>query len=160
MNHGPIPTRLAFISDLTTLPQGTKVRFLGCVTDYSQTSGTLVLQHAYPPAPSQCARVLIDVNLLLENLKSTDTRIGEWVNVMGYIERQGGTSQAPRELDGRVRSRKRKPGVDAVNQWNGGEVKVQAIMLWSAGAIKLSEYEKSLEGRKRREEESVPKANC
>jgi len=157
MNHGPLPTRLAFISDLPNLAQGTKVRFLGCVTGYTLSTGTLTLQHAYPPPPHRCATVQVDANLLLENMKSTDARVGEWLNVIGYIERGASKTQGPKDLEEGSRIRKRKPRTEDVVE-RGGEVKVQAVMLWSAGAIKLREYEKHLEDRKRMEQDHAAAA--
>jgi hypothetical protein len=67
----------------------------------------------------------VDVNLLLGTLHSTDTRVGEWVNVMGYI-RVPSSKQDPRSEDKQA------------------NISVQAIVLWSAGSVKLDEYEKFL----------------
>lgn len=78
------------------------------------------------------------MNLLLENLKSTDTQVGEWLNVMGYVQRVDGS--------GAVRKSSRPDGGKGPNE--GHAVKVQAVMLWSAGAVKVWEYEKAVEMRK------------
>lgn len=67
----------------------------------------------------------MDVNLLLGTLHSTDTQLGEWVNVMGYIT-------------GPLSSQHRNSGDKKAN------VFVQAIVLWSAGSVKLNEYENFL----------------
>lgn len=67
----------------------------------------------------------MDLNLLLSTLHSTDIQIGEWVNVMGYVTE-------PRSKQDRT-SEDKKNGVF-----------VQAIVLWSAGSIKLDRYEKAL----------------
>ena len=67
----------------------------------------------------------MDVNLLLGTLHSTDTRVGEWVNVMGYIT---------------VPSSKQ----DRTCEDKQANISVQAIVLWSAGSVKLDEYEKFL----------------
>jgi hypothetical protein len=67
----------------------------------------------------------VDVNLLLGTLHSTDTRIGEWVNVMGYIT---------------VPSSKQ----DCRSKAKQANVSVQAVVLWSAGSVKVDEYEKFL----------------
>ena len=92
------------------------------VSRYNTKSGQLTLQHNYPAGTS--ATVLVDVNLLLETLTSTDTQIGEWVNVMGYVTaaEQKGQGQA----------------IQAYVSC------IQAILLWSAGAIKIDNYEKFL----------------
>lgn len=139
MSNGPLASTLVFLSSLPSSPTGLKVRFLGCVTHYALASGTLTLQHAYPPPPAVNAIALVDVTLLLEGLKREDTEVGAWVNVIGYVEdvvKEGG-----RKMNG---IRKEQGGVEA-----GGPVmvRVKAIMLWSAGGVKVGEYERVLEER-------------
>lgn len=145
MNNGPLPTRLVFLSDLPAIAPGTKVRFLGCITDYNQATGCLALQHAYPPPPSPCLTAIVDVNILLERLKSTDTRIGEWLNVMGYVEAH------PEPLEEKSSHRRGHHNHVKREERKGGKptarVRVQAVMLWSAGAVRLAEYEKALAAR-------------
>ena len=77
---------------------------------------------------------LVDVSLLLEGLKITDTQVGAWVNVIGYIG-----SVLP-ERGGRGTGNRREEST--------AEVKVQAIMVWYAGAIATDEYESALLRRK------------
>jgi hypothetical protein len=74
-------------------------------------------------------KALVDIELVLESIKSFETRIGEWVNVMGYV---GASKQVPSNLLNEVQS----------------EVRIQAILLWSAGPVKIDRYEDSLEQRK------------
>jgi len=76
---------------------------------------------------------MVDVRLLLNTLKSNETSIGEWVNVMGYV-----TSE---QTQGRAVSPK-------------PEIKIQAIVLWSANSFNLEGYEKSLDQKK--VDESAP----
>ena len=143
MNNGPLPTRLVFLSSLSTTPPGTKVRFLGCVTHYNQATGVLALQHAYPPPPSPGSTALVDVNLLLEGLRTTTTAIGEWVNVMAYVE-----APPQRLKKNRADGRDCRRGISMECQRaEAATVRVQAVMLWSAGAIKLAEYEAALASR-------------
>ena len=107
------------------------------VTKYSSATGILHLEHAYPASTvkdNRSVTALVDVDLLIGNLKATNVQAGEWVNVIGYV--QGDTS------DGN------KDGMQAGNKVVV-EVKVQAMMLWSAGQVELREYEKSV--RKRNE---------
>ena len=147
MNNGPLPTRLVFLSDLPTQARGTKIRFLGCVTRYMVSTGIMELQHAYPPPPHTPTVALVDVNVVLESLKREDMQLGAWVNVMGYVgevlrEGKRGQENGQRKT---VLAKKKEDGVP------GGpravRVRVQAIMLWSAGAVKIGEYEGSLEER-------------
>ena len=89
---------------------------------YDIPTGTLTLQHAYPPSsPGQPYRIaLADVNLLLETIKSTETQVGEWVNVMGYVKDRDASTDAEASA-------------------------IQATMLWSAGSVRLEAYERSVE---------------
>lgn len=139
MNNGPPPTRLIFLSSLATTPPGTKVRFLGCVTRYNQATGVLTLQHAYPPPPSPCSTALVDVNLLLEGLTAIDTTIGEWVNVMAYVEDRAPRLKNRAGCRGDLSMESQKTEV--------ATVRVQAMMLWSAGAVRLADYETALASR-------------
>ncbi|KAL8782216.1 MAG: hypothetical protein Q9213_005582 [Squamulea squamosa] len=139
MSSGPLPTRLIFLSDLPTCSRDEKVRFLGCVSNYNVSTATLNLQHAYPASSSNAhVTAAVDVNIVLERLKHTDTQVGEWVNVMGYVqgvEEQRGGNKGVKYGNGKRVS-------------EGKVVRVQAVMLWSAGGVKVWEYEKALEMRK------------
>lgn len=84
---------------------------------------------------------LVDVNLLLSTLKATDTQVGEWVNVIGYVEVSDEASAARQQQRGAKDAARRMTGVS----------RVQAVMLWSAGAVRITDYEKVLEERKRLE---------
>jgi len=119
--NGPIPTKITLLADLPKFPPGSKVRFLGCVTKYSTKSAVLTLEHNHPARNS--LKAAVDVKLLLNTLKSHETQIGEWVNVMGYIEH---TKQST-------------PGIDDL------EVRIQALVLWSSGPFNLQSYERSLD---------------
>lgn len=106
------------------------------VTGYTSKTGILALQHAYPPPPHRSQTAWVDVNLLLSTMKTTDTQRGEWVNVVGYVE--------GRRTISRPESRTAEGGPDEVVG-----VKVQAVMLWSAGDVKLGQYEKTVVDRTR-----------
>lgn len=94
------------------------------VTNYSTKTAVLTLEHNHPPGNG--LKALVDIELLLGSIKSHESRIGEWVNVMGYIS-------APKQ--------------NQSVQPNGVkmEVLVQAIVLWSAGPLKLDRYEEGLD---------------
>ena len=144
MSNGPLPSTLTFLSSLNSIPIGSKVRFLGCVTSYKVSSATLSLQHPYQSSQAGPTIALVDVTLLLESLKREDTQIGAWVNIIGYVE---GSSEDERAMKKGV-----KRGSEGV--LSGGDsgiawVRVKAIMLWSAGGVKMGEYEKALEDRLR-----------
>ncbi len=90
-------------------------------------------------------------------MKSSDTNVGEWVNVIGYI------SLPPLEsLDAFQEGIARRPESEKGKQANGQKqrrmlqehckvVHVQAVLLWPAGAIRLSDYEKIVRERKEME---------
>ncbi|KAL8763081.1 MAG: hypothetical protein Q9184_001041 [Pyrenodesmia sp. 2 TL-2023] len=151
MSTAPLPTRLTFLSDLPTIPPGEKVRFLGCVTHYSTVTGTITLQHAYSSTSvpqTICPTATVDVNLLLSALKSTDTQVGEWVNVLGYVQGLVDNDGAIRRVVGRVGAGLRDMNKHKVER-QIGIVGVQAVMLWSAGGVRLADYEKAVEMRKK-----------
>jgi Telomere capping, CST complex subunit len=78
----------------------------------------------------------VDILLPLSTVKPTDTQFGEWVNVIGYVTEGSSTPGSN--------------GGDKKNAPKAGErvaARVQAIVLWSAGAVNIGEYEKVLEDR-------------
>jgi hypothetical protein len=83
---------------------------------------TLTLEHNHPRGAS--LKALVDVKLLLNTLKSNETRIGEWINVIGYVV---------------------SPQREEANDSTVESVTVQAIVLWSSGPLKLDSYEKCLD---------------
>ncbi|EKD13897.1 uncharacterized protein L3040_005490 [Drepanopeziza brunnea f. sp. 'multigermtubi'] len=124
VQNGPIPTRLTLLSNLRNFSPGSKVRFLGCVTKYSTQTAILTLEHNHPPG--NLLKAQVDVRLLVSTLKSNETQVGEWVHVMGYIandQKPNGTTN--RNLD----------------------VGIQAVVLWCAGPLSLTGYERSLDQR-------------
>jgi hypothetical protein len=66
----------------------------------------------------------VDVNLLLDTLGHEKTRVGEWVNVIGYVTRK-------------QRMNKASPGDLAVH--------VQALVVWSTGPLDVQRYEKAFD---------------
>ncbi|KAM5352418.1 hypothetical protein ACJ41O_005141 [Fusarium nematophilum] len=125
MSRGPVPSQLHLLSDLPSLHIGDKVRFLGCVTSYSTSSGCLLLGHPYPKDAD--VTVLVDVSLLLETITSEQTRVGEYLNVIGYIT-----------------AKKVLRGLDAPDR-ETSQVSVQALVVWSTGPLALHRYEKILD---------------
>lgn len=85
----------------------------------------------------------MDVNLLLESLKREDTQVGAWVNVVGSTE--GVANEAPGE--GKVRKGSTTNGEGELGN-RTVRVRVKAVMLWSAGAVRLGEYEEIVHARK------------
>ncbi|RKU44417.1 hypothetical protein DL546_006563 [Coniochaeta pulveracea] len=119
MSFGPLPSQLCLLSALPLKSIGDKVRFLGCVKAYTLSTATLQLQHR--DASHATVTALVDVRLVLERLTSDQRRTGEWVNVMGYVTA--------------ILSDNRRPGELLVH--------VQALLLWSAGALDIQQYQAS-----------------
>ena len=92
---------------------------------------------------------LVDVNLLLSTLKTTNTQVGEWVNVIGYLEVSNEPSAVRQQQRG-GESAQQRGGKEAARRTTG-VYRVQAVMLWSAGAVRIADYERVLEERKRLE---------
>lgn len=93
------------------------------MTGYDKKSAILTLEHNFPV--DNGIKASVNVQLLLNILKSHETRIGEWVNIVGYIV----------DKDGQQGTKNRVPTT---------EISVQAIVLWSSGAIQLDAYERSI----------------
>ncbi|KAG5742713.1 hypothetical protein H9Q69_014355 [Fusarium xylarioides] len=130
MSRGPVSSQLHLLSNLPSVPVGDKVRFLGWydrVTSYSTSSACLFLSHLYPR--DSIATAVVDVSLLLESLTAEQTRVGEFVNVIGYITEQKMTCD------------KKQPSQESK------QVCVQAIVLWSTGPMDLEKYEKLLDSK-------------
>ncbi|KAF2230703.1 hypothetical protein EV356DRAFT_508334 [Viridothelium virens] len=128
---GPVPSRLVFLSDLPDIPDGEKVRFLGCVEEYDSLNGRLIVRHDYPHTSSNITIACVDIEHLLESINSLDMSKGAWVNLVGY-------KTPPSRLDlGTVQN----------STQTERHVYLQAVMIWSAGALKLKEYEEALISR-------------
>lgn len=73
----------------------------------------------YPPNTN--ISVSVTIELVLETLQPGMTRIGEWLNVVGYV-------------------------VDRpVGKTDKADAHVQALMVWSTGPMNVQQYERALE---------------
>jgi hypothetical protein len=97
------------------------------VTKYATKTAVLTLQHDHPPGNR--LRAFVNIRLVLETIKAQETQVGEWVHVMGYVD----TS---------------RPKPNGLGEENLNGVHVQAIVLWSAGPMKLDRYEEVMDRRK------------
>ena len=95
---------------------------LHSVLAYSPSSARLKLAHDYPQDSNVTA--VVDVNLLLETLGHEQTRVGEWVNVVGYVT-----------------SKRRASKPDS----GGLSVNVQALLVWSTGPLDVQRYERTFD---------------
>lgn len=89
------------------------------MTSYSTATATLTLGHLYPEGTD--VTVKVDAQLVLHRLASDMVQVGQWLNVIGTVEKHY------RSAPGRPRSL------------------VQALLIWSTGGpFDLAEYEASL----------------
>ena len=109
---------------------------MNIVEKYDMTSGTLSLVHDYPKTVDRPVLALVNIDHVLESVESTDLEVGAWVNVVAYVTdaEEDTTLIRPRKS-----SRRKRRAVG---------VRVQAIMLGSAGMLNVVTYEKALEDRK------------
>jgi hypothetical protein len=141
MNNSPEASQLVLLSRLPDAASGTKVRFLGwfvyvstlsisfpfpdhhtqSVDIYDSMSAILHLKDRFASTavPSTSGSASVNVAYVLDALNLELTQVGAWVNVIGYVRNAA---------DGHSDSGKASCLVDAV-------------VIWSAGAIKLDEYE-------------------
>ncbi|KAI2605847.1 CST complex subunit Ten1 [Hypoxylon fragiforme] len=123
MSRAALPSVRCLLSNLCTRNIWDKVRFLGCVTEYSTHSATLTLQHDFPKQNN--IKVGVNVTLLLESLKLEHIDIGQWVHVIGCI-----TSIKQRPLK--------------TTDFSTATVEVQALALWIAEDLDITSYETTL----------------
>jgi hypothetical protein len=90
---------------------------------YSTATACLELGHLHPPGSQVTASV--DIRLVLELINPELTRVGEWVNVLGYKTAQ----EQPRRTE--------LPDVAC----DGAVVRVQALHIWTTGPLDLPRYE-------------------
>ncbi|KAL9637672.1 MAG: hypothetical protein Q9164_002061 [Protoblastenia rupestris] len=143
MFSAPLPSTLTLLSQLPQDAPGSKLRFLGCVTSYNSRAGILELQHSCPHLSSTAVIAMVDLNLLLENINREDMEIGAWVNVVGYLGDVATDTEESNHRRKRVRDEEFSKGRRTLR------VEVQAVLLWNAGGVKLTDYEKAVEERTR-----------
>lgn len=144
---GPVPTRLVFLHELSSLPLHTKVRFLGwyvnklfidkrstnmrSVTRYDVGRGRLELEHNFPPVQGKkkkrdslaaSRRVSVDIYHVLKTITRDQLQVGSWLNVFGYV----------------------RSGMQGNEDANNNQLYVEAVMVSDAGAVRIAEYEQSL----------------
>jgi hypothetical protein len=91
----------------------------------------LTLKHHYPPESTKPAKTTVDINLLLESIKSTDIEIGAWINVLGYVTWSTHANKT------RVASVEKKSGKALLRR-----SLVKPLLIHSAGSIDVGKYEK------------------
>ncbi|KAJ5257116.1 hypothetical protein N7478_013220 [Penicillium angulare] len=144
--NGPRPSTRAFLCDLPQLPADSKIRFLGCVSQYNVAVGHLILEHNYPRSKTGPNTVSVDINAVLESLTAEDLRVGTWLNVLGYVRDSSCPPEASfssSEHDSQF-SNSEYATVTIPVKVPARPVIVEALMVFPAGAIALGEYERIL----------------
>ena len=99
------------------------------VSKYDVSTGCLILEHNYPLGGTEPAIINVDINLLLEAVKAVDLQVGALLNVLGYVRKRPSTAIRTRSASGPLERK---------------SVDVEAVMIWSAGAVRIGEYERVL----------------
>ena len=86
---------------------------------YDSEDAILRLRDRFPATSATSGAANVNVNNLLDVLNVETTQVGAWVNVIGYV-RQDTETQSTSNLKAST---------------------VDAVLIWSAGAIKLEDYE-------------------
>lgn len=132
-SNGPSPSKHVFIHQLMKQENNVKVRFLGCVVDYCDNTGHLTIEHNYPHGTEMelPRRTTVDINLILSTTKIDVLQSGSWINIIGYVRHKP-----------LLKTQQTRPGRTGTLQ---RQSTVQAVLVWSAGAVHVEDYEKTLE---------------
>lgn len=122
--------------------------------DYAAPAGRLTLGHRCPRDAE--ATVAVDVGLVLEGMGHEMTRVGAWLNVLGYVteaaaeREQPGDETTARGMTGSTtrsssrRSRKGKGKGKGSGRLRAPDACVQALLVWPTGPLDVGRYEKIL----------------
>lgn len=86
----------------------------------------MVLKERFPSS-SKHITACVDVKNITDSLDVKLTQVGAWINVVGYYK------EPIAVIDGKTRTDTDKSVATSV--------KVDAVLIWSAGAVKLDDYE-------------------
>ncbi|WPH01795.1 Hypothetical protein R9X50_00464800 [Acrodontium crateriforme] len=124
----PTGSQLALLSQLHMIKPGTQIRFLGCVHSYDVQTATLLLRDHYPATTSDVATAAVNVEHVLDDLDHGLSQVGAWLNVIATVV---DATRLGHPFFHESDSRARLPNVTFVD----------ASIVWSAGTIKLDQYE-------------------
>ena len=102
---------------------------------YDEATGTVHIEHNYTPEASLITTAKVDMNAVLGTAPESCFEIGSWINVIGYIRASVDGTRIRRTLSNTF-------------SLTDDEAVVQAILVWSAGAILIPKYEEILERHK------------
>ena len=108
--------------------------------DYAAPAGRLTLGHRCPRDAE--ATVAVDVGLVLEGMGHEMTRVGAWLNVLGYVTEAAAEREQPGDettARGMTGSTTRSSG-----RLRAPDACVQALLVWPTGPLDVGRYEKIL----------------
>lgn len=128
--------------------------FTSSVKTYDVSTGHLILEHNYPrPKPgkgqsteaeSGIYSASVDINALLDTVKSEELCVGAWLNVLGYVRHR----HQPRQQQQQQKKHKQQQHLTSSkkNQTDAKPISVyvDAVMIFSAGPVEIGEYERIL----------------
>ncbi|KAK5454106.1 hypothetical protein LTS15_006106 [Exophiala xenobiotica] len=141
--NGPVASKFVFLKDVATLPPNTKVRLLGCIVDHDTAKGQIILEHAYPKNAKPIPHVLVDIDLVLESIEPSILSTGSWINVIGYTR---STQRGVRKSKAKLRQPEDESSF------------LQAVLVWTAGALKITDYEITLEEQRSAQKKLISKS--
>lgn len=104
------------------------------ILDFDEKTGYLLVEHRYPrQRTSEVHQAYVGVDNVLETTKKDTFVLGTWINVIGYVLERDRDIDTAAEPDRRPHTTPRHLP------------RVQAIMVWNAGAVHIEEYEKVIQ---------------
>ena len=95
------------------------------VNGYDDKKAMLLLRDQF--AHDETTTAFVNVDNITSTLDVTLTQVGAWINVVGYYKGQETYHEA---------------GTTAAGDMGSGQAsRIDAVMIWSAGAVKFAEYE-------------------
>lgn len=131
----PEPSHLVLFNQVHVQHPGTKIRVLACVHEYKIDTGTLVLkgEYEYAVTASSSSIIFASIDNVLESIKSDLLQVGAWVNIVGYVK-------PPTQIT--LPSKRRRESSKMLSVPT-----LEVLVIWSAGAIKLSDYQSAMRSR-------------
>lgn len=135
ISNAPVASKYVFLHQLQGQQLNTKVRFLCRVVGFDEQTGYLEVEHKYPrnSVGQVCTSAVVDINLVLETINRPLLQAGSWINVIGYLQSISTNERASSSKSMRCSD------VSSVLP------KVQAVLVWDAGAVKLDKYEATIQ---------------
>lgn len=123
-SNAPVASKWVFLSQLDEQELTTKVRFLGCLLEYDESTGRALLEHEFPKSSrkSKASRAIVDMKLVLETTDKSCFERGNWINVIGYVQSKETVKIETPHASSHLSA-------------------VQAVLVWNAGAVRLDKYE-------------------